>query len=114
MDGQDGSGRTCIRQERDFHLLADCQKAIEYHEKQFKMAIETGDRHGEGGAYENLGIANQLLGDCQKAVDYHEKHLKIAKEIGDRVGKEKPMKISVLLTDHWVTIEKALSTMKNI
>ena len=36
MDGQDGSGRTCIRKERDFHLLADCQKAIEYHEKQWQ------------------------------------------------------------------------------
>ena len=33
------------------------------HEKHFKIAIEIGDRAGEGGAYGNLATAYQSLGD---------------------------------------------------
>ncbi|XP_067046747.1 tetratricopeptide repeat protein 28-like [Acropora muricata] len=61
-------------------------KAIEYHEKDLKIAKEIGDRAGEGRAYGNLGIVYKSLGDYQKAIEYHEKDLKIAKEIGDRAG----------------------------
>ena len=66
--------------------LGDYQKAIEYHEKHLKIAIEIGDRAGEGRAYGNLGNAYHSLGDYRKALEYHEKRLKIAKEIGDRAG----------------------------
>ena len=62
------------------------ENAIEYHEKDFKIAIEIGDRGGEGGAYGNLGNAYQSLGDYRKAIEYHEKDLKIDIEIGDRSG----------------------------
>ena len=31
------------------------RKAIEYHEKDLKIAIEIGDRAGEGRAYHNIG-----------------------------------------------------------
>ena len=51
-----------------------------------KIAIEIGDRAGEGRAYGNLGNAFYSLGDFRKAIEYHEKHLKIAIEIGDRAG----------------------------
>ena len=51
-----------------------------------KIAVEIGDRAGEGTAYGNLGNAYQLLGDFRKAIEYQEEHLKIAKEIGDRAG----------------------------
>ena len=51
-----------------------------------KIAIEIGDRAGEGRAYANLGNAFVSLGDFRKAIEYHEKHLKIAIEIGDRAG----------------------------
>ena len=37
--------------------LGDIRKAIEYHEKHLKIAIEIGDRAGEGRAYGNLGNA---------------------------------------------------------
>ena len=51
-----------------------------------KIAIEIGDRAGEGAAYGNLGIASESLADYQKAIECHEKLLKIAIEIGDRAG----------------------------
>ena len=66
--------------------MGDYGKAKEYHEKCLKIAIESGDRGGEGVAYGNLGDAYRLLGDYRKAIEYHEKHLKIAIEIGDRGG----------------------------
>ena len=55
--------------------LGDFPKAIEYHEKLLKIAIEIGDRAGEGRAYGNLGIAYGSLGDIRKAIEYHEKRL---------------------------------------
>ena len=51
-----------------------------------KIAIEIGDRAGEGGAYGNLGNGCYSMGDLRKAVEYHERALKIAIEIGDRAG----------------------------
>ena len=86
MYNQDRSERVYIRHGRDFQSLGDYPKAIEYHEKHLKIAIELGDRGEEGRAYGNLGNAYQLLGEYQKAIEYHEKHLKIATEIGDRGG----------------------------
>ena len=66
--------------------IGDFQKAIEYLKKVLEIAIEVGDRVGEGRIYGNLGNAYQSLGDFRKAIEYHEKHLKIATEVGYRVG----------------------------
>ena len=66
--------------------LGDYQKSIEYQEKHLKIAIEIGDRVGEGRAYGNLGVAAIPLYNYQKSIEYHEKRLKIAIEIGDRGG----------------------------
>ena len=49
-----------------------------------KIAVEIGDRVGEGAAYGNIGDTYYSLSDFRKAIEYHERHLKIAKEIGDR------------------------------
>ena len=54
--------------------------------KRLKIAIEIGDRGGEGRAYGNLANAYVSLCDYQKAIEYDGKHLKIAIEIGDRGG----------------------------
>ncbi|XP_067019965.1 uncharacterized protein [Acropora muricata] len=71
---------------RPYQALDEYRKAIEYHKKQLKIAIESSDRSGEGRAYGNLGISYQLLGDYGKSIGYHKKHLKIAIEIGDLSG----------------------------
>ena len=64
----------------------DDQKAIEYHKNRLKIAMEIGDRGGEGRGYANLGVSYCSLGDYKKSIEYHEKHLKTATEIGDRGG----------------------------
>ena len=51
-----------------------------------KIAIEIGDRAGEGAAYGNLDNAYQSLGDYRKPIEYQEKQLKIANEIGVWAG----------------------------
>ena len=50
------------------------------------IAIEIGDRKGEGAAYGNLGNTYDSLGDYRKALEYHEKYLEITLEISDRDG----------------------------
>ena len=60
------------------------KEAIEYQNLHLKIAKEVGDKHGEGGAYGNLGNAYHRLGDFKKAIEYHNLHLKIAKEVGDK------------------------------
>ena len=42
-----------------YQSMCDYQKAIEYHEKHLKIAIQIGDLAGEGEANGNLGIAYQ-------------------------------------------------------
>ena len=67
-----------------YRSLGDYLKAIEYLEKHLKIAIDIGDRGGEGLANGNLGITYCTLSDYRKAIEYLEKHLKIAIEIGDQ------------------------------
>ena len=47
-------------------------------------AKQTGDKHREGAAYTNLGIAYRFLGDYKKAIEFHQQSLSIAKGIGDK------------------------------
>ena len=62
----------------------------------------------------NRVCTSNKRGTYQKAIEYHEKRLKIAKNSVIGPEKDEPMKISVLLTSHCVTIKKRLSIMKNI
>ena len=68
-----------------YQSLGDFKTAIDYHERDLKIAKEVGDKAGEGRAYGNLGIAYRSLGDFKTAIDYHEHDLKIAREVGDHV-----------------------------
>ena len=58
----------------------------EYHQKHLAIAVDVGDRAGEGISRGGLGIAYQDLGNFNKAIEYHQKHLAIAVEVGDRAG----------------------------
>ncbi len=69
-----------------YDSLGDYGQAIKFHEKDLEIAIETGDRGGEGGAYRGLGNAYRALGDYRLAIEYYEKWLEIAIETGDRGG----------------------------
>ena len=48
---------------------------IEYLEQQLSIAIEVGDRAGQGRAYGNLGIAYDSLGQFQQAIAVSYTHL---------------------------------------
>ena len=63
--------------------MGDYRKAIEYHRKHLKIAIEIGDRAVEL-VYRGLGPAKHSLDYCGKAIEYYEKHVKIAQESDDR------------------------------
>ena len=58
----------------------------EYYEKALAIAMEIGDRNGEGQTRRKLGSVFYCLGELQKAKEYYEKALAIAIEIGDRRG----------------------------
>ena len=45
---------------------------------------ETGDRHGEGGALNNLGIALRQAGRFEEAITAHQDAAAIYRETGDR------------------------------
>ena len=55
--------------------MLKCQNAKEYPEKALAIAIEIGDRRGEGTRYGNLGSMFASLGEYQNAKEYLEKAL---------------------------------------
>ena len=71
-----------------FESPGEYQRAKEYQEKALAIAIEVGDRKGEGTTCGHLGIVFHSLGEYQKAREYQEKALAIVIEICDRKGEE--------------------------
>jgi tetratricopeptide (TPR) repeat protein len=59
-------------------------EAIEYHEKSLNIAIEIGDKKGEGNSYTNLGDVYKSLSKYHESIKYEEKGLRIAIEMGDK------------------------------
>jgi len=72
-----------------YHSLGNFNKAIEFFQKGLAIAVEVGDRAGEGILYSLLGTAYRDLGNFNKALEYHQKDLAIAVEVGDRAGEGK-------------------------
>ena len=68
-----------------YQMLGDLNTAIDYHERDLKVAKEVGDKGREGKAYGCLGIFHDRMGNFKTALDYHERRLKIAKEMKDKV-----------------------------
>ena len=63
MDDEDGNDRVYNSNKRSFQSLDDYRKALEYHEKRLKIAIEIGNQAAEERAYRNLGNVYHSLGD---------------------------------------------------
>ena len=70
-------------------------KAKKYLQKALVIAIEIGDRKGEGSYYGSLGAVFQLCGQYDNAKKYLQKALVIAIEIDDRKGEDH-------ITEAWV------------
>ena len=75
----------CVELGTVLYSLSEFEKSIGYLNKALEIAIEIGDREGEGRCYNNLATVSSL-GDYVKANEYVEKALAIAIEIGDRYG----------------------------
>ena len=68
-------------------VLADYDRAIEYHIEHLKIALALRDRVGEGRAYWSLGNANASQGNMEKALQYAVKHLEISREVGQDLAR---------------------------
>ena len=61
-------------------------EAIKYLEKGLSIAIEIGDKSGEGTGLWDLGTVYSKVGKYDEAIEYLEKGLSIAIDIGDKDG----------------------------
>ena len=71
---------------RCYFRLGNYQDALKYHHKHLEIALQLGDKGGEGRAYCNIGNAHDSLGNYQDALKYHHKYLEIALQLGDKGG----------------------------
>ena len=62
------------------------KKALEYHEKSFKINEEIGDKKGMADSYYNIGNIFSDQGNNEKALEYYENSLKIFELIGNKQG----------------------------
>ena len=67
-----------------FQSLGEYQKAKEYHENALAIAVEIGDREGEGRGYINLGAVFLSLRKNKQAKEHFDKALSISTESGNR------------------------------
>ena len=67
-----------------FYSLGEYQNAKEYLEKALAIAIEIGDRGGEGSAYSNLGTVYSNLNKNRQAKEHLDKAVGVSIAIGDR------------------------------
>ena len=62
------------------------EEAITAHQDAAAIFRETGDRHGEGRALDNLGIALREVRRFEEAITAHQDAAAIFRETGDRHG----------------------------
>ncbi|HZF40170.1 MAG TPA: CHAT domain-containing tetratricopeptide repeat protein, partial [Blastocatellia bacterium] len=64
----------------------ETQKALEKYNETLPIFHAVGDRRGEAGTLNNIGVAYRLLGETQKALEKYNEALPIRRAIGDRWG----------------------------
>jgi len=62
-------------------------EAIDAHQRAGDLFRETGDRHGEGMSWNNLGLTLEQVGRFEEAIDAHQRDIAICDEFSDRYGK---------------------------
>jgi hypothetical protein len=73
----------------------ETRRDIELYKQHLATAREIGDRHGEGSALGNLGIAYTNLGETRRALEY----LGYAKVIFEEIGSPDAAKVRVMIAD---------------
>ncbi|MGW4798527.1 tetratricopeptide repeat protein, partial [Nonomuraea sp. NPDC004297] len=69
---------------------------IDAHTQAAAIYQETGDRHREGAALNNLGAALQEVRRFEEAIDAHTQDLEICRETGDHYGEGAALKNLVM------------------
>jgi len=67
-----GLGRLCL-----FSEPCNCEKAIEYFNKDLEISKDLNDNFGISNMYSLLGMAYRMAGDCEKAKEYYDKSLSL-------------------------------------
>jgi len=60
-----------------FSNPCDCEKAIEYFNKDLEVSFDLNDNFGISNMYSLIGMAYRLAGDCKKAIEYYDKSLEL-------------------------------------
>ncbi|XP_035663491.1 tetratricopeptide repeat protein 28-like [Branchiostoma floridae] len=70
----------------DMHIdqLHSPRTAIQYYEQYLALARQLGDWHGEGVAYNRLGLAHHKMGEYEAALEWNQKNLKINEDNGNK------------------------------
>ncbi|MGR3911915.1 MAG: CHAT domain-containing protein, partial [Candidatus Rhabdochlamydia sp.] len=94
--------------------LGETRKAIDFHKKNLKIDLELQDKVGEGGAYNNLGIAYFKLGQCLLAEKYFRQSIEIYASL-QHDAKRAEWQISIFeeLSKPYIGLERVLLTGKN-
>ena len=63
--------------------LGETRRAIQFYEQRLSIALEMGDRRGEGYALWNMSLALDQLGERAQAIQHAEQALTILEQIED-------------------------------
>ncbi|MHA1341163.1 MAG: tetratricopeptide repeat protein [Promethearchaeota archaeon] len=69
-----------------YYLKGELDKALEYHQKAYKIDEELGNKRGMAQGLGNMGNIYYLKGEPDKALEYHQKAYKIDEELGNKLG----------------------------
>lgn len=102
--------QACYSLGNTYTLMKDFPKAIDFHSRHLRYAIQLQDRVGEARAYWSLGNSYTSLGDYRQARHFSGQHLQLAAEIGDTEGVDAARKNltdldnMLQLQDKWVGV----------
>jgi len=66
-----------------YYTAGELRRAVELYKEQLAITCETGDRHSQGHALQEMSVALEALGDRAAAIDSAEASLSIFDQIED-------------------------------
>ena len=97
-DSRETSIALLLNQAQEFHrqhnyteacrclYLGEKQKALDFYNQALPISRAVGDRGGEAGTLNNIGLVYSALGEKQKALDFYNQALPLMRAVGDPYG----------------------------